>query len=85
MKQACNNFYDNFQHSKKFSRGVSSHGLNYFVLMEYCENGSLSDRIHKSETVIRQEDFYDWSVQISSGMTYLHLKKIIHRNLKPAK
>jgi serine/threonine protein kinase len=51
--------------------------------MELCKR-SLYDRIHSAKQ-ITSDEFRDWSIQIATGMAYLHAKGISHRDLKSQK
>jgi BR serine/threonine kinase len=55
----------------------------YFVLVEYCEGGTLEHQIHTkrslSESLCR-EIF----AQIMSGIVFCHSRQIAHRDLKPS-
>lgn len=63
-------------------RGVCTQAPNcYCIVMEYCPFGQLYDLL-KSGQEVPPHKVVDWSKQIASGMNYLHLHKIIHRDLK---
>lgn len=53
----------------------------YYIVMEYCSKGELSEALILSDHVTR-ELVVDWSKQIVKGMKYLHDNSIIHRDLK---
>ena len=50
--------------------------------MEFCQNGSLRDKI-KQNKAIDPELIFNWSKYIIHGLDYLHSKNTIHRDLKP--
>jgi len=52
--------------------------------MEYCPYGQLYDVLHDAK-LLPPSLLCDWAKQITSGMTYLHAHKIIHRDLKSPK
>ena len=54
----------------------------FYIIMEYCENGELFNRIVERQRLTEDEAaiFY---YQIISGLEYIHKKKIVHRDLKP--
>jgi len=52
--------------------------------MEYCPYGQLYDVLHDGKQLPALL-LCDWTKQITSGMTYLHSHKIIHRDLKSPK
>jgi len=63
-------------------RGVCTQSPNcYCIVMEFCPYGQLYELI-KSGHQISPFMIVDWARQIASGMNYLHLHKIIHRDLK---
>ena len=49
--------------------------------MEFCPYGQLYELL-KSSRQIPPIMIVEWAGQIASGMNYLHLHKIIHRDLK---
>jgi serine/threonine protein kinase len=55
------------------------------ILLNYAENGDLSQAITKtknSNRQFRQPQILDWFVQISSALKFVHGKNILHRDLK---
>lgn len=52
--------------------------------MEYCPYGPLYNLLRDGEE-IPPVRLVSWAKQISSGMHYLHINKIIHRDLKSPK
>ncbi|CAG2169222.1 unnamed protein product [Oppiella nova] len=63
-------------------KGVCTQTSNcYCIVMEYCPYGQLYDLL-KSGKRVPPGKVVDWALQIASGMNYLHVHKIIHRDLK---
>ncbi|CAG2107715.1 unnamed protein product [Medioppia subpectinata] len=63
-------------------KGVCTQTSNcYCIVMEFCPYGQLYDLL-KSGKQVPPKKVVDWVLQIASGMNYLHLHKIIHRDLK---
>lgn len=54
----------------------------YFLVMEYVENGTLEDMI-KAE-LLDLDTFKTVSCQLSDAVEYLHRNGIIHRDIKPS-
>jgi NIMA (never in mitosis gene a)-related kinase len=55
------------------------------IVMGYCERGDLADRIKaeaKAGTFLEEKQCLDWFVQIASAVSYMHGKRILHRDLK---
>lgn len=52
------------------------------LIMEYCESGTLSNKLHYSKNIPFIQKL-DWLIQISSAIAYLHKRGVMHRDLKP--
>ena len=54
----------------------------FYIIMEYCENGELFNRIVEKQHLNEDESalFY---YQLICGLEYIHKNKITHRDLKP--
>ena len=55
------------------------------IVMEYAENGDLSQIIKKYASLkqyIPEEQIWTYFIQICRGLNYIHSKKIIHRDIK---
>ncbi|CAH2224729.1 mitogen-activated kinase kinase kinase 12 isoform X1 [Pelobates cultripes] len=62
-------------------KGVCTQAPCYCILMEFCAQGQLYEVLRAGRKVTPSL-LVDWSMGIAGGMNYLHLHKIIHRDLK---
>ncbi|XP_072253507.1 serine/threonine-protein kinase Nek5-like [Leuresthes tenuis] len=54
-----------------------------YIVMEYCDGGDLMKKINMQRGVpFTEEKIVDWFVQICLGLTYIHERKILHRDIK---
>lgn len=65
-------------------RGVCTQAPCYCIIMEFCAQGQLYEVLRAGRKVTPSL-LVDWSMGIAGGMNYLHLHKIIHRDLKSPK
>jgi mitogen-activated protein kinase kinase kinase 13 len=57
------------------------------VVMEYCAGGSLADYLRRERsrgTAMKMGQVIEWARQVARGMSHLHARKILHRDLKSA-
>ncbi|KAL4442315.1 hypothetical protein ABPG74_005656 [Tetrahymena malaccensis] len=55
------------------------------IIMEYCEYGDLSQLIKQKSAKgeqIEESTILEWFVQICSALSFIHSKKVIHRDIK---
>lgn len=53
------------------------------IVMQYCDGGDLSDQIKRAKNVpFREGEILHWFVQIGLGLHHMHMRKIMHRDLK---
>ncbi len=67
-------YYESFEEKNTFN-----------IIMEYCEKGTLSSLIStlkKKNKHLKENQIWNFFIQISIGLSYLHNKKILHRDLK---
>ena len=55
---------------------------NYYIVMEYCENGELFNYIVAHQRLSEEVTSY-FFYQLINGLDYIHHKNIVHRDLKP--
>lgn len=64
----------------EFYRAFSMEGHTYVVL-EMCENGSLTDMV-KGRSCLSLPEVRRFMIQICGGVKYMHKRNVIHRDLK---
>uniref|UniRef100_A0A4W5JCQ9 mitogen-activated protein kinase kinase kinase n=1 Tax=Hucho hucho TaxID=62062 RepID=A0A4W5JCQ9_9TELE len=62
-------------------KGICTQAPCYCILMEYCAQGQLYE-VLRAGRKITPSLLIDWAMGMAGGMNYLHLHKIIHRDLK---
>jgi serine/threonine kinase 3 len=55
-----------------------------WILMEFCEAGSIKDIMHVAQTSLEEDQIAYIFRQALIGLDYLHQKRIIHRDIKAA-
>ena len=55
---------------------------NYYIIMEYCDNGELFEYIVNKEK-LSQEEASTLFYQLINGVEYIHKQNFAHRDLKP--
>lgn len=58
-------------------------GNNYYLVLDYCNNGDLEHHVKKNTNLGEQESIY-FLMQIMNGFKELHKHKIMHRDFKLA-
>ena len=72
-----------FEEKKK---GVMNEQTRFYIVMEYCADGSLEVEINKRQREQRPfevELVKSWTKQICQCMNYMHSQSIVHRDIKP--
>ena len=67
-------YYESFEYDKKMN-----------IIMEYCENGDLSEYIEKERNTknkLDEDEIYKIFIKILIGLADIHKVKILHRDLK---
>ena len=59
------------------------------IMMEYCDEGSLEEKIVEQKTTYGRQPFPPatvraWILQLTSALEYVHAQRVIHRDLKTA-
>ena len=55
------------------------------IVMEYCQNGDLSSFINdckKKNKILPENQIWQFFIEMSLGLSYMHYHKILHRDLK---
>ena len=55
------------------------------MVLEYCDGGTMQDRIasvRKNNAQIPERKILEWTAQITSAVEFIHDRKILHRDLK---
>jgi tRNA A-37 threonylcarbamoyl transferase component Bud32 len=56
---------------------------NIYIILEYLSGGNLNNYLSSQKTLLTENKIKELTLQIASGINYLHHFGIIHRDLKP--
>jgi NIMA (never in mitosis gene a)-related kinase len=74
-------YEDDFVHTEQSPTSIEPNKF-FFIVMEFCVDGDLKDRIESSYHALTEERTMRWFHQLTLAVQYLHSKGIIHRDLK---
>jgi serine/threonine protein kinase len=55
------------------------------ILMQYCENGDLASKIkqaRRAHVYFEEGQILDWFAQLAMAVSYIHRRRVLHRDLK---
>lgn len=82
LKEARNIARLNHPHIIRIFDVFEENGTAYYV-MEYCEKGSLADRV-KNEGALSEAVATHYILQVADALDYIHRQKMNHLDVKPA-
>ncbi|XP_071759656.2 NIMA-related kinase 12 [Centroberyx gerrardi] len=55
-----------------------------YIVMNYCDGGTLDDKVkeRKTEEYFAENTVMEWFVQVTTAVNYIHVAKILHRDIK---
>ena len=59
------------------------HDPELYLIMEYCPEGDLSQRLRQSTTLIPETQILRWFTQLCVGLQNIHASSFLHRDIKP--
>lgn len=68
---------------KVYQSGYDDDNDQYYLVMPFYKNGSLSDLLKKQTTLLPLDTCYNYFEQILTGFSFFHSKNIVHRDVKP--
>ncbi|GBC22531.2 kinase-like domain-containing protein [Rhizophagus irregularis DAOM 181602=DAOM 197198] len=65
----------------KFESENHDNGINYMLVMEYADGGSLRNYLKNTFSTLTWNDKHLMAYQLSSAVSYLHIEGVVHRDL----
>ncbi|CAB4438055.1 unnamed protein product [Rhizophagus irregularis] len=65
----------------KFESENHDNGINYMLVMEYADGGSLRNYLKNNFSTLTWNDKHLMAYQLSSAVSYLHIEGVVHRDL----
>ena len=62
--------------------GVVDEKFDFFMILEYCEGGSLRSYLDGRKGHHLGQLFYEWAIQAARPIEYLREKQIVHKDIK---
>ena len=71
----------------RFIESFSDRKVFGCIVLEHCKGGDLASKLNmasKKEQIIPEMQCLDWFAQITSAVEYMHVERVLHRDLKLA-